>query len=194
MLSKYTGFLGRKVSSPEWMGQVKYKWPLERAVWLTPSVKWIIWTPKIATCIFDSSGHFRKPQDVARKYQIPRIMDVFHWAFDTNKTSFFLKPSRFLPDLVTKCGCHWQAVRLTLVGTCKDHTGVNMQEGRVHRLTRKSEHGSTVKGAVLSAGQNSPSCQINSHIDMLIHHVTWNEIYLIFGRIRWIVRNVPTYI
>lgn len=32
------------------------------------------------------------------------------------------------------------------------------------------------------------------HIDMLINHIKWNEIYLIFGSIRWIIKKVPTYI
>lgn len=31
------------------------------------------------------------------------------------------------------------------------------------------------------------------HIDMLIHHIKWNEIYLTFGSIRWIIKK-NTYI
>lgn len=101
---------------------------------------------------------------------MPGIMDVFHRAFDTNKTSFSLKPPRFHLTLpLSVDATDMQRERLTLLSACKNYTWVNMQEGRMHRPTRKGEHGFMVKGTVLSTGQKSPFIMPNElyHIDRL---------------------------
>lgn len=129
-------------------------------------------------------------------YRMPGIMDVFHWAFDTNKTSFSLKPPRFPPDLATKCGCHWQTVRETTSSVhVKTTYGLICKKVECTAPQGKVNTDSWLKEQC-SVPDKSPFIMPNElyHIDMLINHMKWNEIYLIFGSIRWIIKKVPTYI